>query len=268
MTKKLLVIEDSFTTQHVIRTAFEHDDIDVVTTTTLADALREMQADAPDVIVADASLPEVDGFQLCHMIREMVGPRHIPVVLLTSGFGAYDEAQGARMGVAGHLSKPFEAHELQQLVQQVLMAPPPIAPSALQGAPQTPLPTPKSADIYEHTPRSQDEIGAPASLPQQERHDLAELTALMEQWSPMGTPPAVPSDAAGSAALGHLMMQIMHDTVQTQLANILEQLTPHVLAAVQDIVARKTPELLEALLQREIDKLKQAVEADDHAGGS
>jgi two-component system, OmpR family, response regulator len=266
MIKKLLLIEDSFTTQHVIQTAFEHDDIDVITTTTLAEALRKMQAVMPDVIVADASLPEADGFQLCHMIREMEGLQHIPVVLLTSGFGAYDEAQGERMGVAGHLSKPFEAHELRQLVQQVLIAPARSIPPSSQRLPQTPLPTPRSADIYEHTSRSQEEVGASASLPQQERHALTELEALMEQWSPIESSPAFLSDSAGSEALGRLMVQMICATLQTQFASILERLTPQILAAVQDIVTRKTPELLEALLQQEIDKLKRAVETDDRAG--
>ena len=193
MNKKLLLIEDSFTTQHVIQTAFEHDGIDVVTTTTLAEALRKMQAVTPDVIVADASLPEMDGIQLCHMIREMEGLRHIPIVLLTSGFGAYDEAQGERMGVAGHLSKPFEAQELRQLVQQVLMVPPHTVPPPLQYVPQTPLSPPRRADIYEYTARSQEETGASAPLPQPERHDFTALEALMEQWSPMKSSPAAPS---------------------------------------------------------------------------
>jgi hypothetical protein len=47
---------------------------------------------------------------------------------------------------------------------------------------------------------------------------------------------------------------------------MLEQMTPQILAAVQEVVARVTPELLEALLQREIDKLKQAVDADNRDG--
>jgi hypothetical protein len=150
-------------------------------------------------------------------------------------------------------------------VQQVLMAPPHVAPPSSQCVPQTPLPAPRSADIYEPTSRSQEEIGASVPLPQQQRHDLTELEALIEQWSPMRSSLAVSSDFAGSEVLGRLMVQIIRETMQTQLANILEQLTPQILSAVQDIVARKTPELLEALLQREIDKLKQAVEADDGA---
>jgi CheY-like chemotaxis protein len=244
MTKTLLLIEDSLTTQHVVQTAFEHDDMHVITTTTLEEALQELRSTIPDVIVADASLPEVDGFQLCQMLRDMEGLRHIPVVLLTSGFASYDQAQGERLGVTGHLAKPFEAHALRQLVQQVCVAPPHSAAPASRST----------------------AVSASTSPAPQERQDLAELAAVMAQWTPVASPLAAPSDTIGAEALGRLMMQVIRDTVQTRLSAILEQLTPQILAAVQDVIAMKTPELLEALLQREIDKLKQAVDVDDRHG--
>jgi CheY-like chemotaxis protein len=249
MTKTLLLIEDSFTTQHVVQTAFEHDDVRVIPTTTLDEALQQLRSTIPDVIVADASLPEVDGFQLCQMLRGIEGLRHIPVVLLTSGFASYDQVQGERMGVTGHLAKPFEAHALRQLVQQVCTAPPPTAASALQSTAQSP-----------------EESSASTSQAQPDRQDLADLEAVMAQWTPVGPALAAASDASAAETLGRLMLQVIRDTLQTRLSDMLEQLTPQILAAVQDAIATKTPELLEALLQREIDKLKQAVDADDRHG--
>jgi two-component system chemotaxis response regulator CheY len=229
MAKTLLLIEDSLATQQMVQAAFAHGDIDVITTTALAEALQEMQTRAPDVIVADASLPEIDGFQLCQMIRDMEGFRHLPVLLLTSGLASYDETRGAHLGVTGHLSKPFEAHALRQLVEQVLAAPSPTV-----------------------------------SSPQ--RQDLSALEALMAQWMPVESSLTGPSDPPEAVVLGRVMMHILRDAVHTQLAKMLEQLAPQLLATVQDIVARQTPELLETLLQREIDQLKQAVEADDRDG--
>jgi CheY-like chemotaxis protein len=248
MTKTLLLIEDSFTTQHVVQMAFEHDDMHVITTTTLDEALRELQSTIPDVIVADASLPEVDGFQLCQILRDMEGLRHIPVVLLTSGLASYDQAQGERLGVAGHLAKPFEAHALRQLVQQVCTAPPHTAASPW------------------HSVASRAEAAVSVPDAPLERQDLTELEAVMAQWTPVESVLAAPSDAIGTEALGRLLLQVIRDTLQTRLSAMLEQLTPQILAAVQDVIARKTPELLEVLLQREIDKLKQAVDVDDHHG--
>jgi CheY-like chemotaxis protein len=268
MSKTLLLIEDSFTTQEVVQMAFAHDDIVVITTTTLAEALREMQHVTPDVIVADASLPEVNGFQLCQMMRDMAGRRDLPVVLLTSGFAAYDEAQGERIGVTGHLAKPFEAHALRQLVQRVIEAPAPLATPLPQDTLQTPTATPRSAATSDRIAGAgaQEGVARQAPLPLSERQDVTALDALMAQWTSGSASLPASTDVTAAEALGRLMLQVLRDTLQTHLEHMLERLTPQILAAVQDIVAKKAPELLEALLQREIDKLKQAIDADDRDG--
>jgi hypothetical protein len=152
------------------------------------------------------------------------------------------------MGVTGHLAKPFDAHALRQLVQQVCIAPPPTAASALQSAAQSP------------------EESTSTSPAQQDRQDLTDLEAVMAQWTPVESALVASPDATAAEALGRLMLQVIRDTLQTRLSDILEQLTPQILAAVQDVIAMKTPELLETLLQREIDKLKQAVDVDDRHG--
>jgi CheY-like chemotaxis protein len=265
MTKTLLLIEDSFTTQRVVQMAFEHDDIVVITITTLAEALQEIQHVVPDVIVADASLPEADGFQLCQTMRDVTGRRDLPVVLLTSGFTAYDEAQGERIGVTGHLAKPFEAHALRLLVQQVLEAPAPPPEALIQETIQTPPAAPHCAATSDST------SGIPASATRQaaapqERPDVAALDALVAQWRPGASSLASPTDVTTPEALGRLMLQVIRDTLHTHLGHMLERLTPQILATVQDVVVKQAPALIEALLQREIDKLKQTVEADDRDG--
>jgi hypothetical protein len=60
------------------------------------------------------------------------------------------------------------------------------------------------------------------------------------------------------------MFQMLHEAVDAQLTTILTQLMPHLLDTVRDVVQAKMPDLLEVLLQQEIDKLKQAVEQDQH----
>jgi hypothetical protein len=64
-------------------------------------------------------------------------------------------------------------------------------------------------------------------------------------------------------ALGHRLLDVLREACEAHLTTMLEQLMPQLLATVQEVVVTKTPELLEALLQREIDKLKQAAAADD-----
>jgi hypothetical protein len=60
------------------------------------------------------------------------------------------------------------------------------------------------------------------------------------------------------------MLQMLHESLDAHLTTMLTQLMPHLLDAVRDVVQAKMPDLLAVLLQQEIDKLKQAVEQDQH----
>jgi hypothetical protein len=64
--------------------------------------------------------------------------------------------------------------------------------------------------------------------------------------------------------LGRHMLQMLHESLNAQLTTVFAQLMPHLLDTVRDVVQAKMPDLLEVLLQQEIDKLKQAVEQDQH----
>jgi len=60
------------------------------------------------------------------------------------------------------------------------------------------------------------------------------------------------------------MVQMLREALEAQLPTMLAQFMPHLLDTVRDVVQAKMPDLLEVLLQQEIDKLKQAVEQDQH----
>jgi hypothetical protein len=60
------------------------------------------------------------------------------------------------------------------------------------------------------------------------------------------------------------MLEMLHESLEAHLTTMLAQLTPHLLDTVRDVVQAKMPDLLAVLLQQEIDKLKQAVEQDQH----
>jgi len=60
------------------------------------------------------------------------------------------------------------------------------------------------------------------------------------------------------------MVQMLRAALEAHLTTMLAQLMPHLLDTVRDVVQAQMPDLLEVLLQQEIDKLKQAVEQDQH----
>src|SRR5215510_9045252 len=129
MATKLLLVEDSLSIQMLVETAFAREGFEVMVAGDALDGLHKAQTLRPDIVLADASMPGLDGFQLCQRIRQSAGGRHVPVILLTSGFAAYDKAKGERAGVTTYLAKPFEPQVLLDMVKQLVpVAPHPASP--------------------------------------------------------------------------------------------------------------------------------------------
>src|SRR5262249_43149916 len=89
MATKLLLVEDSFSIQTIVETIFIQEDFEVMVSGDALDGLHKAQTWLPDIVLADASMPGMDGFQLCQRLRQSASDHQVPVVLLTSGFTAY-----------------------------------------------------------------------------------------------------------------------------------------------------------------------------------
>src|SRR5262249_49627136 len=130
MAMKLLLVEDSLSIQTLVETTFAQEDFEIITSSDALDGLHKAQTLLPDIVLIDASMPGMDGFQLCQRLRQSASGCQVPVVLLTSGFALYDKAKGDRVGVTTHLAKPFDPQVLLALVTQLVPVVRHPAPSA------------------------------------------------------------------------------------------------------------------------------------------
>jgi CheY-like chemotaxis protein len=164
MGKTLLLADDSVTIQKVVGISFASEDITLVTVDNGDDAIARARAVKPDVILADVVMPGKSGYEVCEAIKSDPALRHIPVLLLTGTFEAFDNERASRAGAAGHIAKPFEAQALVERVKRLLAAPPPAPAVAPQAAPapaaQPARPTPAPAKTVVALPP------APAPAPQ------------------------------------------------------------------------------------------------------
>ncbi len=135
MPKTLLLADDSVTIQKVVGISFASEDIEITTVDNGDAAVAKARELVPDVILADVVMPGLSGYEVCEAIRAEPSLRHIPVLLLTGTFEAFDEARAAAAGAAGHVSKPFEAQTLVDRVHELLEAAPQpeAAPEAAPG---------------------------------------------------------------------------------------------------------------------------------------
>ncbi len=72
----------------------------------------------PDLILCDIAMPELDGYELCTMLRSSTAFKHIPIVMLTGKEGLIDRIKARMAGATNYLSKPFSEAELLTLVEE------------------------------------------------------------------------------------------------------------------------------------------------------
>jgi CheY-like chemotaxis protein len=150
MGKSLLLADDSVTIQKVVGLSFASEDIEITTVDNGDDALSRAKEIRPDIILADVVMPGMSGYEVCDAIKADPELRHIPVLLLTGTFEAFDDARAVQVGAAGHVAKPFEAQTLVERVKELLATAPEPAPPApevpaepsAQTAPPTAVDTP------------------------------------------------------------------------------------------------------------------------------
>ena len=141
MPHKLLLADDSVTIQRVIELTFADEDVQVRAVGDGKKAIASIQADRPDIVLADVGMPERDGYEVAAFIKGNPQLAHIPVLLLTGAFEPVDETRAREVGCDGVLVKPFEPQMVINRVKDLLAgrrtAPAPM-PAAAPPAPVAP----------------------------------------------------------------------------------------------------------------------------------
>ncbi|MBI3959010.1 MAG: response regulator transcription factor [Chloroflexi bacterium] len=83
-------------------------------------ALRQVQAQPPDLILLDIVMPGMDGVEVCHRLRMNPGQGTIPVIFLTARFELQNKIAAFTAGADDYICKPFDMRELIARVQAVL----------------------------------------------------------------------------------------------------------------------------------------------------
>jgi CheY-like chemotaxis protein len=116
----LLLADDSVTIQRVIELTFANEDVRVITVGDGQAAIDRLDANPPDIVLADVDMPKRDGYQVAEYVRSRPKLAHIPVVLLTGAFEPIDQARAAAAGSSDVLAKPFEPQMVINRVKQLL----------------------------------------------------------------------------------------------------------------------------------------------------
>jgi two-component system OmpR family response regulator len=115
---RLLVVEDDPGISELLFSALSFAGFEVRTAATAGDALREVAARPPDLIVLDIMLPDGDGFDVLRRIRGQISG--LPVLFLSARDGVADRVAGLTLGAADYVVKPFSMDEVLARIRAVL----------------------------------------------------------------------------------------------------------------------------------------------------
>ena len=114
----ILVVDDDRALREVLRRALQLGGYDVRLAESGATALTEVSATPPEAIVLDIGLPDIDGLEVCRLLRRE-GNR-VPVLMLTARDAVSDRIEGLDAGADDYLVKPFDIDELKARLRALL----------------------------------------------------------------------------------------------------------------------------------------------------
>jgi len=114
---RVLIVDDDPAIREVVRIALSRDGFETIEAADGAAALAQFAAGAPDLIVLDVMLPEMDGTDVCRALRRQ---STVPILFLSSRDGEVDRVVGLEIGGGDYLTKPFSPRELVARVRALL----------------------------------------------------------------------------------------------------------------------------------------------------
>jgi DNA-binding response OmpR family regulator len=117
---KILVVDDEPEAVELLEFNLKKAGFDVITATDGAQAVRQARSAFPNLVVLDLMLPEIDGLEVCRMLRRDPATARIPIIMLTAKAAEVDRIVGLELGADDYVTKPFSPRELVLRVNKVL----------------------------------------------------------------------------------------------------------------------------------------------------
>lgn len=109
---KILIVEDDSDTRFILERSLAKNNFEVHTAFNGLDAVRKLDSVMPQVILADWTMPQMDGLQLCNLVKQSEKYKLIYFILLTARSSLKDRVMGLDVGADDFLVKPVENQEL------------------------------------------------------------------------------------------------------------------------------------------------------------
>jgi diguanylate cyclase (GGDEF)-like protein len=113
----ILVVDDNAINLQIIAAIIDEMGYECSLAMSGADALEAMKLDVPDLILLDVMMPEMDGYEVCKIIKNNIDFNHIPIIFLTAMTESQAVLRGFEAGGVDYVVKPFNAAELKMRIR-------------------------------------------------------------------------------------------------------------------------------------------------------
>lgn len=118
--KVVLVVDDKENIVELIQMNLERSGFRVIPAYTGAEALGKTKSALPDLILLDLMLPDIDGFEVCSILKLDQNTKDIPIIMITAKSEETDKVIGLGLGADDYITKPFGIRELEARIRTVL----------------------------------------------------------------------------------------------------------------------------------------------------
>jgi len=114
----VMIVDDSATVRKLVSITVEELGFKALEASNGSQALSQVFEDKPDVIFLDIKMPQMDGYQVCKILKENKHTQNIPVIMLTGQDGIIDRVRGKMAGAMDYITKPFDAETLASALER------------------------------------------------------------------------------------------------------------------------------------------------------
>jgi len=115
-----MVVDDSVTLREMIADLLKGRGLTVTVASDGVEALEQIKANCPDLVVLDIVMPRMNGYEVCRRLKSDPKTQNLPVVMCSSKSEEFDRYWGMKQGADAYIAKPFHPQELVGTIKQLL----------------------------------------------------------------------------------------------------------------------------------------------------
>lgn len=120
MAEKILIVDDDIDSLKLIGLMLQRQGYEISAASSGAQALTKASGEAPNLIILDVMMPDMDGYEVCRRLRVNPNTQNIPIIMFTAKTLVDDKVAGFEAGADDYLTKPTHPAELASRVKAVL----------------------------------------------------------------------------------------------------------------------------------------------------